>query len=93
MQADLYNHAWQHHGVPADVVDRQVVWKLAAMLGTDGIDRTPPDDDEGQIPSAGGRDIIAERYAYERGEGPKPEADPTPPMLGLLGPGLIRADA
>lgn len=43
-----------------------------------------------QVPSE--RDLIAERFAYERGEGPRPEADPLTPGAAMLArEGLIRA--
>lgn len=66
--------------------------ELAAHLGVD-IDRKAEFEDAppaGAPPIASGRDVIAERLAHARGEGPEPVPDPTPPgVLVALGAGLI----
>lgn len=48
--------------VPAGAVDDMELWQIAAMLG---------------VTAAAGeaRDLVAERIAYLRGRGPKPEPD------------------
>lgn len=51
-------------------VKATLVWEIAAWLGVG----EPTDDDEGGIPSGG--DLIEQRLAHARGEGPEPEARP-----------------
>jgi len=52
------------------------IWQIAAAFGAD---YERPDDDGGDNPNhnvrSSGRDLLAERMAYSRGEGPKPEAE------------------
>lgn len=75
-------------------VDATPVWKIAAFLGVD-VDRAEergeaPQPDGGSLQSGRDRDIIAERLAHARGEGPKPEADPPPASLAsFVGEGFI----
>lgn len=61
--APLYRELAKLH-VSAAAVDEMELWQIASMLGI--VDTTTGGAD---------RDLVAERVAYLRGRGPKPEAD------------------
>lgn len=66
---------------PDRVMDT-TLWALAAFLGAD-VERVPPAPADGRARGVlSGRDIAAEQAAYERGEGPEPQARPV--ALGAL---------
>lgn len=64
-----------------DIVDRCSWAQLTCWLGADR-DRIPQNGEDVSVPS--GRDVIAERLAHARGEGPEPTADLTPAALPAL---------
>lgn len=84
LDADLYNAGAKLGFSPLDV-DEMELWQLAAAFGTD-YDR--PEDDGEQSNGSGvrsNRDVLAERMAHFKGEGPKPEAEkPRGDVLNLM---------
>lgn len=75
-------------------VDATAVWKIAAFLGVDidRIEEAKARTGDGLGLPSGRDDLIERRLAHARGEGPAPEAAPTPPgVIAALGGGLIGA--
>jgi len=66
-------------GMSPPTVDEMYVWQAAVLLGADlPEDATTPDG----TPASGdddGRELLRQRVAHARGEGPKPEARPVDP--------------
>lgn len=97
--ADAYYAAARAHHWPAPVVNEMEAWELWAALGHalspyewEQVTNPPaPSTRRGrrrrggpeQVPSAGRRDLIAERVAWLKGQGPKPEASPDAGEAGL----------
>lgn len=78
-------------GLSPEEVDRTPMWKLAAFLGADVEREETQGALEDAVPSGG--DLIERRLRHARGEGPAPEAAPTPPsVIAALAPGLIGAN-
>lgn len=82
LDADLY-HAGARLGFSPLEIDEMEMWQIAAAFGTDY------ERDDGEGNGSGGvssnRDVLAERMAHARGEGPKPEAEqPRGDVLNLM---------
>lgn len=85
--ADLYHAGAQLGFSPLDI-DEMELWQLAAAFGSDY--ERPEKDDGGQgrpnqpVSSKNKRDLLAERVAHHKGDGPKPEADKAKPDADVL---------
>lgn len=75
--ADLY-YALARAGQDVAAARRLELWQIAAILGVD-YEREPAEQEQEQVPSRGRGPsrLLRERVAWQRGEGPRPEVQPS----------------
>lgn len=84
MFADIYFAGAQVGFSPLDI-DEMEIWQVAAAFGAD-YERSNDGNDSGQNRVASNqRNLLEERVAHHKGEGPKPEASkPGADVLNLM---------
>ncbi len=81
MFADLFYRMASERGFTPTQVRAMLVWEAAAVLGSDVNRSVEKDAPDGTDVAPSSRNLIAERLAHKRGQGPKPVPDRTNPAM------------
>lgn len=80
--ASVYDTLYRSSGgrcLPTDA-DAMELWQIAVLLGLSDEVRAPTEPGDAKEQRTRSRDLLRQRMAHARGQGPKPEARPVDPV-------------